>query len=240
MAIENAALTAAQDLTDRTVYTTGSIDPTDSALVILFVISDGNVGGGAVVAPTVVGNSLTWVQIHHAEFNTIATPVDSVTMFRGLVASPSAGTVAITYAEDQNSATWIIREFTGIDTSGTNGSGAIVQAVKNSIDSGGADADYKVTFASFTDTTNNAALHCAGQKGSGTFSVDSGAGYTELIEVAGTTTCAMQWNLGNTELTPQYPDSASRAHGQIGIEIKAAASVAPKGAVGHLGINLGW
>lgn len=76
---------------------------------------------------TLSGNGLTWVSIATIQYSSNAR---RITLFRALGASPSAGVTTITIAGSSNSDVgWSIWDFTDVDTSGTNGSGAIVQSV---------------------------------------------------------------------------------------------------------------
>lgn len=124
MAIAATHKTSGQSDTDATSASTASISPTSNALVLAWVFTGR--AAGTPPAPTLSGNGLTWVQV--------ATILDAsselrLTLFRAMGASPSAGAVTIDCGATTIVAwLWSIVEFTGVDTSGTNGSGAVVQS----------------------------------------------------------------------------------------------------------------
>jgi hypothetical protein len=116
MAITAALVTDGASTTDGTVFTTASVTPTGNQLLLLSVGS-AKTGGGE-VPDSVVGCGVTWVQMSTA-LNSRRT-----TLYRGMVASPSTGTITITFPSTQNSCVWSLSEFGGVDTGGTNGSAA--------------------------------------------------------------------------------------------------------------------
>lgn len=124
MAVTSFHLTTATDTTNASPWTTASITPTANRLVLAWV----NVVGTATAAstPTLSGNGLTWVLIATTGTNV----VHEGALFRAMGASPTAGSVTITSTiTSPTRCNWSIAEFDGVDTSGTNGSGAIVQSI---------------------------------------------------------------------------------------------------------------
>lgn len=126
-----AAITASQLDTYMHSYYSGTVSsqvtadvsPTSNKLQLLMVFNDQS--SGAAVEPTVSGCGLTWVKI-----NTVNDITEyRVTLFRALgtvVGAPCHLTIDFgAGAEWAVGYTWT--EFTGMDTTGTNGSGAIVQ-----------------------------------------------------------------------------------------------------------------
>lgn len=149
MTIVASNLTAVAQNSAGTSYTTSSISPAAGALVIVSVAS--NVASSAV--PTVTGASGTWVQI---DTRVDGTNARRVTMFRDLSFSPGSGALTIDFAGvNQSNCAWSIDQFTGTDTSGTHGSGAIVQSVGNSTASGTTTA-FNVTLAALKNSKNMA------------------------------------------------------------------------------------
>lgn len=134
---------------NTTSYTIASTTPTANALILLWV--DNRNASGAPDTPTITGNNLTWVQAttttHHA-----ATAGDRrFTLFRAMGSSPTAGTTTISYTNNQNNVGWTMVEFAGVDTSGTNGSGAIAQSTSSISDD---TADITITLNTFSGTSN--------------------------------------------------------------------------------------
>mgnify|MGYP007031186217 CR=1 FL=1 len=142
-------LVANSSSTDASNYTTASISPGANRLILAAVASTFS---SLPNAPTLSGNGLTWVQIATITFNTVATPLSRLTVFRALGAAPTTGAVTIAFAgQVQLNCLWGIAEFTNVDTSGTNGSGAVVQSATNR---GNAATNLSVTLAAFASFSN--------------------------------------------------------------------------------------
>src|SRR3990172_7952079 len=93
--------------------TTGSISPTGNRLVLAWIYQAGE-SEGSTAQPSLTGNAGMWP--------------GRLTLFRGMVASPSSGVVTITWGSPTPmKVMWSIAEWSGVDTSGMNGSGAIAQ-----------------------------------------------------------------------------------------------------------------
>lgn len=107
--------------TDASSFDTGSISPVANRLYLIFVASSHASADPS--TPTLSGAGMTWTQIA-----TFALTTKRVTVFRALSASPGSGVVTMDFAgQIQQCALWAIIEITGMKTSGTNGSDAIVQ-----------------------------------------------------------------------------------------------------------------
>jgi hypothetical protein len=157
-----------------------------------------------------------------------------LSIWRGLSASPSAGTVAITWANAPTAALWVINQYTGVDTSGTDGSGAIVQFADDVVGTG--NTALTVTLASFGDATNNMGAACFGYNNQGTFTAETGNGWAELVaeSVIGTPNAGLgnMYKTGEDTTALGTIGTSSRIVG-VGIEIKmAAAGASPCGVVG--------
>jgi hypothetical protein len=170
-ALVATGLTSGGDSTcDGPTASTASITPTSNSLVLACVVTE--IATGTAVLPTLTGNGLTWVQVA----TQLATSnLFRVTLFRASGASPSAGAVSIAISANQANCTWGIGEFTGQDTSGTSGSGAIVQSVANA--GTGGITSLVVNLAAFADSAN-AAFGCFGNTNN--TAVIPGTGFTEM------------------------------------------------------------
>lgn len=172
MAIAATVLTSNFSNTDASSYATASITPTANALILAAIVIRRDVGVGTV---TLSGNGLTWVEIANETENNGT--VNRLTLFRAMGASPSAGVVTITATSTANSACWIVQEFTGVEQSGTNGSGAVVAEV--------------TAFGLGTAMSVSTTAPAAGNAMFGTFcspaAITPGAQFTELADVAATT-----------------------------------------------------
>jgi hypothetical protein len=90
---------------------------------------------------------MTWDQI---QTNLVSTSL-RVTTFRALPSSNQSGVQTFSIADEQLGAVWSIDKCTGIDTSGTNGAGAIVTSgVEDPSTAGG---ECTTTFGAFSDSS---------------------------------------------------------------------------------------
>lgn len=170
MLIAPAILTASGSATDASSYATASVTPTANALILASVF---NIAVGP-ATPTASGNGLTWVAVASvAVVNNART-----TLFRAMGASPTAGAITFDFGgQTQQNAHWTVTEVTGVDQSGTNGSGAVVQSATAS----GTSAAPSVTLAAFARAANGT----YGVIGvNATDAITPGTGFTELSDTA--------------------------------------------------------
>lgn len=202
-----------------TSSSTASVFPSANKLELLSVSSRTSITANP-NQPTVTGNGLTWVAINSVVYDDTSSSRRRVTLFRAMGSSPSTGTISIDFGgQTQTDIAWSVDQVSGMDTTGTNGSGAIVQNAQNK-DSSGTGTSLSVALAAFGNT-NNATF--------GAFGADNmvnrvsvvGSGFTKVGD-AGTvslqvttefkssndTNVDMSWTGGTTNL------------GGIAIEIK--------------------
>ena len=209
-------LTSGISPTSASTYTTASISPGANNLDVVSVES---FSGTAVAIPTVTGAGGTWVQI--------ATQVSAsnsrrVTLFRDLSASPGSGPLTIDFGGQLQNANvgWSVDEFSGVDTSGTHGSGAILQSV-------GALS----TTTSTGITVNLAALSSPNNSVMGYVRtnqlnpITAGAGFTELSQQTATgATAEAEWALNQTAVAWTWASQTVNVVA-LAIEVKAAAPI---------------
>jgi hypothetical protein len=209
-------LTAAGDGTNQKIYTTASIAPAANALVTLAVL--GRNGSGA-STPTITGGGMSsWTQVASVDFNTIATPLSRLVVFRAMSGSPGSGPVTITYSSSQSNAQWLVTQWTGVDQTGTNGSGAIGQT---GVAQGNAVTTLNVPLAAFANT-NNVGFGIAGAAGV----VTPGSGFTELGEGTSGESMVIEGESGANKNTIAASWASSNA-GLLGLEIKASGAGTP-------------
>lgn len=188
------ALTTAGDTTDGTTYTTASITPAANALVLVNTTIIDSVGAGTVALS---GNGLTYVEIG----NRTQAATRRHQLFRAMGSAPTAGAVTLSITGNSGTnefALWSIVEFGNVDTTGTNGSGAIVQTPVGN--SGAALTSLTVTLAAFSDV-NNATYGSFRINTTDTFVV--GTGFTKLASanindsVEGNQTMMTEWRVDN-------------------------------------------
>lgn len=120
MAIAASHVTGGGSTADGNSFSTASITPTANALMFAAIVNRTAAGAGTI---TLSGNGLTWVELGAILLNN-DTPA-RLTVFRAMGASPSTGVVTISVSNTAEGISWNIEEFTGVDTGGTNGSGAV-------------------------------------------------------------------------------------------------------------------
>lgn len=207
-------LTTSSSGTAATSYATASISPSGNKLVLAWVSS--RIAAGTPAAPTLSGNGLTWVQVATVQFSGTTT---RLTLFRAMAASPTSGAVTIDFSGvTQDTASWSISEFGNVNTSGTNGSGAVNQSATNS--TAGATS-LTVTLASASPTYSIAGGFATINGGT----ITPEAGFTELGEdIANTIDVESEWKFDNSgqDTTVSASWAGSVAAGGIALEIVSA------------------
>lgn len=176
-AVVATELTTAANGSQQITYTTASITPGANRLILAWIFNSNN---NPVGTPTLSGNGLTWVQVNTVTWNPVASPDYRITLFRAMGAAPTAGSVSITFPVNQRAAAWSIIEFSGVDTSGTDGSGAVLQNATGSDDAAG-PAGLTITLPSAIGSGNATAGGFGNN--SNVPSISPGAGYTAFSEV---------------------------------------------------------
>jgi len=221
-AVAGTHLTAGGNTVNQTSYTTASITPTANNLVLAWVT---NTRGATPATPTLSGNGLTWVRVATVAWGTIAAPTARTTLFRAMGAAPTAGAVTINFGagSTQNGCAWTIEQFGGVDTSGTNGSGAVVQSVTGSANNSPAATGLSIPLAALGDPTNATAGGFSNRVNSAT-SISAGASYTAFTGAAYAapdTSIVAEWRAtGST--TVNVTQSAVSHIGGIAVEIKVS------------------
>lgn len=163
-------LTSGSLIATQSSFTTASISPTANRLILVAVAVR-----SAVNVDSITGAGLTFVKI--GEAGSGGSLARRVALFRALGPSPSSGALTITTSAATTSCGWSVFEVDGIDTSGTNGSGAVRQpTVVNQ-----AGTPPTVSLAAFADTANRpfAVLTCRSDT-----DADTAAGWTSLHDVS--------------------------------------------------------
>lgn len=178
MAIGITLLTNGGSTTDGQTYNSASITPPGNELILAFFANARF--SPPVAAVTAAGNGLTWVEVATVAFSDDTDSLYRLTCFRAMGASPSAGAVTFSVAgTSNNQGIWSIMSLSGVDTSGTNGSGAIVQSVTNRARDASPN-NITVTLAALGDAVNNAVV--AGFSNDIGDLAGIGTGYSELSD----------------------------------------------------------
>lgn len=194
-------------------HTTASITPSANALVLVFVCTTTSTSN----VPSLSGNGLTWVA-HYGPVNYSGDGTQTV--FRAMGASPSSGAVTISHTVASN-CRWIIVEFTGVNTSGTNGSGAIQQSTANSNYGG---TSVTVTLGAFSSADN---ATCGGFWANRNTTPTGGSGFAILgSQQANNRRLAHEYKLANDTTVDMSYSNSGNQHGWAA-EIKVAAAADP-------------
>lgn len=217
MAITVTNVDTTGDNVDRTAYNSTSVVPNANMLELLAVYS---IAAVAPNTPTVTGDSLTWVQVGSSQLD--STSLRRITLFRAL-GTPSVGSITMDFAgQTQTGCGWSWAEFSGMDTSGTNGSGAIVQAVAAATP--GNATSLTVTLAAFGSASNATAgffgipLNTAAQPA-------VGSGFTLIGQRNQSTpnlSIGSEFNSGNDTTVDMNAGAASIPWVGIAVEVKQA------------------
>jgi hypothetical protein len=224
MAVAAVSLTSSSSTTSATSHATASVTPTANRLVLAAVVN--KIGTAPASTPTCSGNGLTWVQVATVPYNTNASNLHRLTLFRAMGTSPSAGAITFDYAgTTHTSAGWSVIEFSGVNTTGTNGSGAI-----GLTNTGFADTNVSGTQTidlGSAPVATSAAYGAWGTSVATAAQITAGTGFTEQHEV----NWGSAGNVGTIETefeaaSDQTIDMSMGAAGKwggIGVELKAPA-----------------
>ena len=215
-AITAASLGTDQDETDASSYAI-NITPSANKLILAMILTNQN---SSLNTPTASGNGLTWVEV--------ATTTDGdsrnrLTMFRAMGASPTSGLLTFDFAGNTQSREVIsVVEFTGMDTTGTNGSGAVVQSATNGATTG---TSLTVTLSAFADATN-ATFGVLMVNDNPATTITEGTGFTEVNENKLNEIWAIHTEFKDTnDTTVDWTWTGGGFNQGIAVEIKAAAAV---------------
>jgi hypothetical protein len=215
--IVHTRLTSGNSRVNAKVCTTASIAPAANGLVTVAVL--GHNGTAASPRPAISGGGMAaWTQVATVAFDGVATPHKRLTVFRALSSSPGSGPLRITFTATQSNCEWIVSQWKGIETSGTNGGNAIAQAASARGDN---VTGLVVTLGAFA-APGNVAYGVVGVRRS-TAGITPGAGFTEIAERPSGETppsdLQAERSAGDRTIDARW----SRANGgALGLEIKAA------------------
>jgi hypothetical protein len=225
-AITEADLAENTSTTDATSFTTASQTPSANQLILACTSSC--VTSAEPNEPTITANGLTWVNVGTALYwkSTGGTQRCKSTLFRAMGGSPSAGTALIDFAgQTQAVAGWSFSQYDGVDTSGTNGSGAVRNVVTNSAT--GVTA-LTVTLAAFA-SANNGTFGCFAKSNDVEHFV-AGSGFSLIfsgIKSSPAFTLGAEWRADN-DTTVDMTWTTSSTAGGIALEIVAAGGATGK------------
>ncbi len=220
--IVGSTLVTGSSASAATSFTTASISPSANNLILIAVRSNGS--GVPRNTPTITGAGLTWVLITTTVVNT--TNTGKISLLRALSASPSSGTLTIDFGgQTQDECHWNISQFSNVDISGTNGSGALVQS--NASNSGtSSTGPFQTTLSAFSSTLN-ATYGFLGTDGGSNVSESAtpGSGFTQLgNDNSNNRLLLTEWRNDNAT-TVNFSITNATRWGVIAMEIKNQTSL---------------
>lgn len=215
MALAVTHLTTANDDTNATSYTTASLSPTGSSLLVIGIVG---ALSGAPPTPTVTGFSATWTSQQSAVFDTAGTQRTLFTFTAQLGASPGSGTIGISFgATTMSGCGWSVVQVTGHNTS---------TPVRFADDGLGTGTSQSATLIA-SGSANNVALAFVASDEVVTFTAANA--FTMLGQATGaapTQAIGSLWKLNATNPATTSTGTAGQTWGMVGLEIQAAAVAA--------------
>jgi hypothetical protein len=203
-----------------TSFTTASFTVAANALIIVTVQARPDTGNALCTATSTIG-WLTPTLLAQPIYDP-STTGDAISVFRCMSGTGGTGTITFDFTgQNELEALWSVDQAINVDTSGSQGSGAVVQVVTNT----GTGTSLSVTLAA--GAAGNASFGAFGNtSNASTFTV--GSGYTVLGQVVGNQYSNMltEWR-SDFQMNVTATQSLSSIWGGIGIEILAAPIGAP-------------
>ena len=213
--ITHTLLTSGHDPTNTSTFTTASVAPAANALVTVAVLT--HQSSAAAPDPTLTGAGMTWQVVASVAYDG-GTPLDRVTIFRAMSVSPGSGPITIKTSVTVSNCQWIVSQWGGVDQSGTNGSGAIVQTKSAT---GASVTTLAPSLAAFAGATN-VAYGVFGVANSAAV-ITAGSGFTTVDQQpSGEGTVGdlfAEWAVNKPAVTATWPSANA---GGLAVEIKAA------------------
>jgi invasin-like protein/Big-like domain-containing protein len=215
-----AVLTSDGSAANQKVYTTAAFAPAANALVTVAVRMRRSSGA---LTPTLSGGGMTsWAQVASVDYDPVATPTSRLVLFRAMSAAPGSGPLTITFPSSISNVEWMVVQWTGVDPSGTNGSGAIGQT-------GSANGNAATTLARALapfGNANNVALGVLGAATSGP-AAGPGPGFTELAESSSGESTLLEAEWGSNLNAVSATLSRSANAGLLAVELVAGGGSVP-------------
>jgi hypothetical protein len=226
MAVAGTPLTQGTGSSDP--QNTASISPTGNSLILVgigvYSFDTPLANAANITLTSVTGNGITYETVGGTN-----PAVDDgfgcykLFLYRGLAASPSSGAVSInpsiTGGGGLSQLDWLVAEFSGVDTGGSNGADAVVQVAANTTNE---NPTLTITLSAFADA-GNGAFGFAVTYNNGTITHETN--WTELDDDS--TQVHSQWRADNDTTCTFVSSNGSDDLAGIAVEIKAAGGVEP-------------
>lgn len=217
--------------TGNSVASSVSVDPAANELWCVFLVMR-----ATGITPSISGTGLNWVEITGGGLLNAQSQMKSW-LWRGLSTSdPASGTITITITGNTNPAWIVIWKATGVDTSGTDGSGAIDTFATNA---GPPAVDDDDMLCNITTGVANAVVVGHGSHRAGVFTTPGGQTTVSINNSAGAggaVTTASVWSLdvpsaGATTIGAANDLDSARDWSVIAVSLKPAAAGGTKAPV---------
>lgn len=203
--------------------TTASITPGGNRLILVTVHAYLSAGSVQPATPTVTGNGITYSLVASQDTDNSGTDRGTMFLFRGMASAPTAGGITIDFgATTQTRIQWAVDQSgPDVDTSGTNGSGAIIQSTGVTLGAAGTSASVNFPSAMGAGNVGFSAWGHQVQEGK-----TPRAGWTELADVTTVSLASVetQYISGTDTAGSASWTTSSRAGGVIA-EIKSAIGI---------------
>lgn len=223
-----ANLTADHTTGTATSATTASVSPTANGLQLLSINAYVSTGSAQPPTPTITGLGITWQLEVTSDLDTSGSDRQTIFLFSGHSAAPSAGTVTIDFgATSIARMDWLLDEAVADD----GGTSSVLQSATAAFASGATSGS--VALASFANAIDNVAYAVFGVQKSNTgttiFAADTGTGFAIAGEDQGSGCSAAtgaEWLLGEPPFSCDMSWTASgttlfRSAG-LAVELEAA------------------
>ena len=218
--IAPALLTSGGSGVNQRVYTTASIAPAANALITVAIRMHRSSGA---LTPALSGGGMTsWTQVASVDYDPVATPTSRLVVFRAMSGTPGTGPLTISFTNNISNVEWVVSQWTGVDQSGGNGSGAIGQTGSAS---GNAVTSLSKVLTPF-GSASNAALGVLGA-GTSASAAAPGAGFMEIAEATSgeSTLLEAEWGANRNAVAATLSKAANA--GLLAIELVAAEGGGP-------------
>jgi hypothetical protein len=181
-AITEFPLTSGTSGTNGLSVATASVSPTANRLVVAVFFGGAVTPANATDPSGVSGAGLTFVK--WVSQNNTTTFGLNTSIWYAMSAAPSSGAVTVTYPNTQDLFLWSLFELDVIDTSGSNGAGAVNSNTATGQDITGSLTSVTATLAAFADTNNGAVCATISAKATSAATCSPDSGWSEIHEVS--------------------------------------------------------
>lgn len=137
---------------DSSSFNSDSFTPTANDLVLAWIYTISATADATPTATSFLG-PLTWTMVGSIDDQGNGTGLRRLTLFRAMSTTSALSSVTFDYAaQTQTGAAWSIVQYGGVDTSGTNGAGAVVQSALGHVS--GTATSLTVTLGAFGSASN--------------------------------------------------------------------------------------